>query len=87
MLITDDELERAVDHIAKQGKPSYEKEIHEQLKRPASGADGGFNSGGNIGVAGPNDDEDLGESNSGFGELLFFCAEGAYRLLELFRYH
>lgn len=59
VLITDDELERAVDHIAKQGKPSYEKEIHEQLKRPASGADGGFNSGGNIGVAGPNDDEDL----------------------------
>ncbi len=59
VLITDDELERAVDHIAKQGKPSYEKEIHEQLKRPASGADGGFSSGGNIGVAGPNDDEDL----------------------------
>jgi S-DNA-T family DNA segregation ATPase FtsK/SpoIIIE len=59
VLITDDELERAVDHIAKQGKPSYEKEIHEQLKRPVSGGDGGFSGSGSIGVAGPNDDEDL----------------------------
>lgn len=59
VLITDDELENIVEHIAQQGKPSYEKEIHEQLQRPASGADGGFSTGGNIGVAGPNDDEDL----------------------------
>jgi len=59
VLITDDELERVVAHIAKQGKPSYEKEIHEQLQRPVSGGDGGFSGSGNIGVAGPNDDEDL----------------------------
>ncbi len=59
VLITDDEIENVVAHIAKQGKPSYEKEIHEQLKRPAPGGDNGFSGSGTIGVAGPNDDEDL----------------------------
>jgi len=34
-LITDAELQSIVDFIAKQGKPSYELEIHRQLQRPA----------------------------------------------------
>ncbi len=59
VLITDEEIEAVVAHIAQQGKPSYEKEIHEQLQRPVSGLDGGYGGTGNIGVAGPNDDEDL----------------------------
>ena len=34
-LITDGELQTIVEFIAKQGKPSYELEIHRQLQRPA----------------------------------------------------
>jgi len=34
-LITDAELQSIVDFIARQGKPSYELEIHRQLQRPA----------------------------------------------------
>jgi len=34
-LITDQEIQNVVDFIAKQGKPSYEVEIHQQLSRPA----------------------------------------------------
>jgi S-DNA-T family DNA segregation ATPase FtsK/SpoIIIE len=33
-LITDQEIQHLVDFIAKQGKPSYEMEIHKQLSRP-----------------------------------------------------
>jgi S-DNA-T family DNA segregation ATPase FtsK/SpoIIIE len=36
-LITDQELQSIVDFIAKQGKPSYEVEIHQQLSQPATG--------------------------------------------------
>ena len=40
-LITDQELQRIVDFIAKQGKPSYEVEIHQQLQKPdGDGLDG-----------------------------------------------
>ena len=35
-LITDQEIQSIVDSIAKQGKPSYEVEIHSQLSKPAS---------------------------------------------------
>ena len=35
-LITDPELQRIVDFIAKQGKPSYELEIHQQLQQAAT---------------------------------------------------
>jgi S-DNA-T family DNA segregation ATPase FtsK/SpoIIIE len=35
-LITDQEIQSVVDFIAKQGKPSYEVEIHKQLSKPAS---------------------------------------------------
>ena len=35
-LITDKELEDIVGFIAKQGKPSYEMEIHQQLSKPAA---------------------------------------------------
>ena len=35
-LITDKELQDIVDFIAKQGKPSYEMEIHQQLSKPAA---------------------------------------------------
>ncbi len=35
-LITDQEIQQCVDFIAKQGKPSYEVEIHKQLSKPAS---------------------------------------------------
>jgi len=38
-LITDQEIQSLVDFIAKQGKPSYEMEIHQQLSRPANGLD------------------------------------------------
>ncbi|HZM03871.1 MAG TPA: DNA translocase FtsK [Candidatus Saccharimonadales bacterium] len=38
-LITDGELQSVVDFIAKQGKPSYEIEIHRQLQKPAAGLD------------------------------------------------
>ena len=37
-LITDQELQSIVDFIAKQGKPSYEMEIHEQLSQAAGPA-------------------------------------------------
>jgi S-DNA-T family DNA segregation ATPase FtsK/SpoIIIE len=36
VLITDQEIQSIVDHIAKQGKPSYEMEIHQQLSKPVS---------------------------------------------------
>jgi S-DNA-T family DNA segregation ATPase FtsK/SpoIIIE len=39
-LITDQEIQHAVDFIAKQGKPSYEVEIHQQLSKPTSSLDG-----------------------------------------------
>lgn len=35
-LITDQEIQSIVDFIAKQAKPSYEVEIHQQLSRPAA---------------------------------------------------
>ena len=35
-LITDQEIQGIVDFISKQGKPSYEVEIHKQLSQPAS---------------------------------------------------
>ncbi|MEY2409950.1 MAG: segregation ATPase FtsK/SpoIIIE, family [Verrucomicrobiota bacterium] len=35
-LITDQEIQSLVDFIAKQGKPSYEVEIHQQLQKPVS---------------------------------------------------
>jgi S-DNA-T family DNA segregation ATPase FtsK/SpoIIIE len=42
-LITDQELQDIVDFIAKQGKPSYEVEIHQQLSKPsASGVESGI---------------------------------------------
>jgi S-DNA-T family DNA segregation ATPase FtsK/SpoIIIE len=34
-LVTDQEIQSIVDFIAKQGKPSYEMEIHQQLQKPA----------------------------------------------------
>ena len=39
-LITDKELQDIVDFIAKQAKPSYELEIHQQLSRPQGSFDG-----------------------------------------------
>ena len=36
-LITDQEIQSIVDFIARQGKPSYEMEIHQQLSKPSSG--------------------------------------------------
>jgi S-DNA-T family DNA segregation ATPase FtsK/SpoIIIE len=36
VLITDQEIQSIVEHIAKQGKPSYEMEIHQQLSKPVS---------------------------------------------------
>jgi S-DNA-T family DNA segregation ATPase FtsK/SpoIIIE len=38
-LITDQEIQSIVDFIAKQGKPSYEVEIHQQLSKPVSSLD------------------------------------------------
>jgi S-DNA-T family DNA segregation ATPase FtsK/SpoIIIE len=38
-LITDQEIQGIVDFIAKQGKPSYEMEIHQQLSKPTGGLD------------------------------------------------
>lgn len=35
-LITDQELQSVVDFIAKQGRPSYEMDIHQQLSKPTS---------------------------------------------------
>ena len=42
-LITDQEIQHCVDFIAKQGKPSYELEIHKQLSKPVSSLDGESN--------------------------------------------
>ncbi|HUR47711.1 MAG TPA: DNA translocase FtsK, partial [Candidatus Saccharimonadales bacterium] len=39
-LITDQEITSIVDFIARQGKPSYELEIHQQLQKPPSNFDG-----------------------------------------------
>jgi S-DNA-T family DNA segregation ATPase FtsK/SpoIIIE len=38
-LITDQEIQSIVDFIAKQAKPSYELEIHQQLSRASTGSD------------------------------------------------
>jgi S-DNA-T family DNA segregation ATPase FtsK/SpoIIIE len=38
-LITDHEIQSIVDFIARQGKPSYEMDIHQQLSKPLSGSD------------------------------------------------
>jgi len=48
-LITDQEIQDIVDFIAKQGKPSYELEIHQQLSQPAH----------EIESSGTDEDEDL----------------------------
>ena len=37
--LTGDEIQSIVDFIARQGKPSYEMEIHQQLSKPASSFD------------------------------------------------
>jgi len=37
VLITDEEIHKMTEHITRQGKPSYEMEIHAQLSKPASG--------------------------------------------------
>jgi S-DNA-T family DNA segregation ATPase FtsK/SpoIIIE len=39
VLITDQEIQHVVDFIARQGKPSYELEIHQQLQKPVSTLD------------------------------------------------
>jgi S-DNA-T family DNA segregation ATPase FtsK/SpoIIIE len=39
VLITDQEIQGIVDHITKQGKPSYEMEIHQQLQKPVTTLD------------------------------------------------
>ena len=49
-LITDQEIASIVEFIAKQGKPSYELEIHQQLSRPTSSLDN---------ESGIDEDEDL----------------------------
>lgn len=41
VLITDQEIQGIVDFIAKQGKPSYELEIHQQLSKPAQDLENG----------------------------------------------
>ncbi|MFM1768284.1 MAG: hypothetical protein RJA22_813 [Verrucomicrobiota bacterium] len=56
VLITDQEIQDVVDFIAKQGKPSYEVEIHQQLQKPASSFDGAG------GGEGGEQDEELIES-------------------------
>lgn len=38
-LVTDQEINNVVEFIAKQGKPSYEMEIHQQLSKPSAGSD------------------------------------------------
>ncbi len=45
VLITDQELQAVVDHIAKQAKPSYELEIHKQLQKPVRDFDSDGGSG------------------------------------------
>ncbi len=49
-LITDQEIQSIVDFIAKQGKPSYEVDIHQQLSKPSSDFEDGN---------GNDEDEDL----------------------------
>ncbi len=44
-LITDQEIQDIVDFIAKQGKPTYEMEIHKQLQKPVSSFDSDGGSG------------------------------------------
>ncbi len=39
-LITDQEIQQIVEHITRQGKPSYEMEIHQQLSKPSGDFDG-----------------------------------------------
>jgi len=56
VLITDHEIQCAVDFIAKQAKPSYEMEIHQQLQKPVSSSDGGSGGGGN---GAGDEDEDI----------------------------
>ena len=56
VLITDQELQCAVDFIAAQAKPSYEMEIHQQLQKPASSLDGGGSGGGG---GGSDEDEEI----------------------------
>ncbi|MDB6124662.1 MAG: spoIIIE [Pedosphaera sp.] len=51
VLITDQEIQQCVDFIAKQGKPSYEVEIHKQLQKPVSNFDSS--------ESGCDEDEDL----------------------------
>ncbi|MDB6026941.1 MAG: cell division protein FtsK, partial [Verrucomicrobiales bacterium] len=46
VLITDQEILSVVDFIAKQGKPSYELEIHEKLQKASSSSFGEENEGG-----------------------------------------
>ena len=50
VLITDQEIEGVVNFISKQGKPSYEVEIHKELSKPAEGFEGD---------SGCDEDEDL----------------------------
>jgi S-DNA-T family DNA segregation ATPase FtsK/SpoIIIE len=50
-LITDQELQSVVDFIARQGKPSFDQEIHQQLKKPVSSFD--------VEDGASNEDEDL----------------------------
>ncbi len=53
-LVTDEEIQSVVDFISNQGKPSYEKEIHNQLRKPAAAAD--------MEMGASNEDEDLVQS-------------------------
>jgi S-DNA-T family DNA segregation ATPase FtsK/SpoIIIE len=50
-LITDEEIQDIVDFVAKQGKPSYEMEIHQQLQKPTGNFD--------VEEGASNEDEDL----------------------------
>ena len=50
-LITDEEIQKIVDFVAKQGKPSYEMDIHQQLQKPTSNFD--------VEEGASNEDEDL----------------------------
>ncbi|HEU5070342.1 MAG TPA: DNA translocase FtsK [Verrucomicrobiae bacterium] len=50
-LITDQELQSVVDFIARQGKPSFDQEIHQQLQKPVSSFE--------VEEGASNEDEDL----------------------------
>lgn len=50
-LITDQELQTVVDFIARQGKPSFDQEIHQQLQKPVSNYE--------VEEGASNEDEDL----------------------------